>query len=1077
MKNFRKAFAGKLRTVLIFLGLLLVLDGFAQPKTVTGVVVSARDKTPLVGVSVIVEGTTTGTSTDRQGAFSLRLPEGRSRLTVSMLGYKPRQIECGARTQFEIALEEDAIGIETVLVPVGYGYAPKHDLTGSVASIIREDIEGRVATSVDDLLRGRVAGMRITAQDGAPGAAVSISLRGGTSISASSEPLYVIDGFPVLSNSSDLNAESIGGIGSNTNPLADLNPEDIESINILKDASATAIYGSRGANGVVIITTKQPEAGKVKVSYSGHHSVIFRPEETEVLSTEEFNVFQNEKNNRYASSPRGSNIYNAEKWATYTHRLDSLRSVDWRKQPDTDWQREIYRAGYNTKHQVSLTGGNKTTKYIANVDYNRIEGVVKNTDFSRFSGRLQLDQQITKWLSFTTNNRYSHSVHNGITQASGGAGDNSVGIFLRALRYNPGLKVNDESFYENGDTDADMVLPPSNPYVLIRDAVRQKTVRSFTSNNMLSIRLADGLVLKSSFGVKSDAVNQKQYYGRTTGLGRQVNGRASISAIDVLELLNENTLNYTKTFNRVHSLNAMGGMTFQTNKRKIFTANARNFPYDGMGADNLGVGTEFVRPTSEVRGWQMASILGRVNYAYDHRYLLTASIRADGSSRLAEGHKWDYFPSVALAWRLSQEQFLRYSPVVSNLKLRASYGRSGNQEIGLYRSLRIYAINTPAFNDAITNGIALSNVGNDNLKWEKTDELNLGLDLGLFNDRVTVSADYYYKVTRDLLLNVATMPSSGFSTTMMNIGKVSNEGVEVVLSAEILRALPRQKKLGWTFDFNIAHNKNRVLSLGTTNEFFRSVNYFGTATDQVIVRVGEPLGTWYGYKTDGIFQYGDPDLDRFTSVQGNTPAAGDWKYVDRNHDDKIDEDDRMILGNSRPLFFGGFSTAFTYRGFQLRFMFEYSYGAKIFNANRVSLEDMASYENLSRAVLGRWVGPDFDAQGNPVAGTGNPTNEMPRAGYASTYQMQDNFLEDGSYLRLSNIKLSYALPQKFTKKLGMRSASVYLSAQNVWLWTGYSGSDPEVNIDPSGYGNMIAGYDYDAYPRSTSVTVGLNINF
>lgn len=941
--------------------------------------------------------------------------------------------------------------------------------------------------SVDDLLKGRVAGLRVSTQDGAPGASANIKIRGGTSISASSEPLYVIDGFPVMSTSNDYTVGSLGGVGSNTNPLAELNPEDIKSIDILKDASATAIYGSRGANGVIIITTKQAGDEKSGVSYSGYYSVAMKPELVSMMSSEEFRTVMNEKK-RYmigtSGTPYGNNIFSQNNWDAYRTGLEEIRAKDWSSVPNTNWQKEIYRLGNTMKHQITLSGGNLKTRYIAVADYMGIDGIVKHTDYTRLNGRVSIDHQINNWLSFRTNDTFTWSEHNGITQASGAATNAGAGIFLRALRYYPDRGVEEEVL----DEDEENPMPVTNPYVLLKYAIRRKMTQSFTTNNSFEVKILPDLVFKTSFSARLSNVKQDQFYSKKTGLGQSANGKARIGYIYSQDLLNENILTYSKTFNGLHKLDALGGFTVQRYKREEFVANAQDFPNEDLGIYDISVGTVLAPPTSYVSAWSLMSFLARVNYAYDDKYLLTASIRADGSSRFAKGGKWGYFPSAAVAWRVSQENFLRDSRVIKNLKLRASFGVTGNQEISLYRSKQTYKTVNVAFDNSVKRGYQINTIRNDNLTWETTTQTDAGFDLSLFGGRLDFSGDWYYKLTKDLLLTVPTLYSGGMASTLMNIGKVENTGVELSVFAEILKASPRSRKLGWTMDFNISHNKNRVLSLGSTNEFYRSITYADPAKDQVIVRVGESLGSWYGYQTDGIFQYKDPDLDRLKTINGTTPAAGDWKFKDQNNDGVIDEADRVILGCSAPRFYGGFSTRFRYRNFDLSATFEYSYGAKIFNATGMMISDLGSTFNLPTTVRDRWVGPDWQTEnGNivlgsdglpiPVPGTGNPTNKMPRAGYGMTYQLQDNYLEDGSYLRLSNVMLRYAFPGKLCRQLKLKACSVYLSASNLFLLTGYTGSDPDVNIDPNGYGNIMSGYDFDAYPRSRVFTIGLNINF
>ena len=1077
---------------LVCIGVLMLCfipqQSFAQEKKIVkGIVCSNMDKEPIPGANVIIKGTTIGVITDVGGHFTLSVPSQyvNKKIEVSSIGFEKRIFSLVAnKLNYEIFLNEQSTDLDEVVV-VGYGHAKKSDLTGSVSSVTAKEMEGVSAVSLGDLLKGRAAGVKVTSADGAPGTGVSISIRGSNSINASSEPLYVIDGMPIVSSASDYNANNLGGGGAGFNPLADINPEDITSINILKDASATAIYGSRGANGVVIVTTRQAESGPIRVSYSGSFGVQLTPEHVDMMNSEQFSYFRNEASLRYSKSPVGNNLYDQGRWNDYNNKVASLGATDWNQVTDTDWQDQIYRMGFSQNHQFSLTGGNDRTKFIFSGDVNTIQGIVKSSGFKRFSGRAMINSKVKKWLSFNTNNTYGYTQNDGITQASGAAG--ASGVFIKALRYSP-LNSRTSSDFGDDNTDGDLV---TNPLILLNDAYNKRISKRFNTNNTFTFSLAKGLTLKSMLGGTFTEVKHSMFYPQSTGQGMNTKGTARIGNISMCDLINENTLNYSAKFAKRHKIDAMVGASFNVSHREYAEANAQGFYYEDLGVNNIGAGTTLVSPFSNKSQSQMASFMGRVNYNYKERYLLTASLRADGSSKFGD-NKWGYFPSTAFAWRLSEEPFIKRLNVFSNLKARIGYGLTGNQSIGNYKSLQTYGLSKVAFGSGFFEGIKQNNVGNTDLSWETTRQLNLGMDFGFFNNRLTLTADYYYKVTSDLLLDVPTRPSSGYSSIMQNIGKVRNVGYELTLHATLMDGRRNNSGLSWDFDLNFAQNKNTVLSLGTTNEFFRTVRYKNAAKDQVIVRVGESLGTWFGYQTDGIFQYGDPDLDRFTSVQGQVPAAGDWKYVDQNNDNKIDESDRVVLGCSAPKFYGGFSTSLRYKRFELRAAFEYSYGSKIFNANRIETDDPNSQYNKSTRLLNCWVGPEWELDGtgnlieNPVRtaeqpgpylvkNLGNPSNTQPRAGYTPTHMLQSNYIEDGSYLRLSNIVFLWS--PKFASKLGLRNLKFSLAANNLFLWTKYTGSDPEVNIDPNGYGSMIAGYDYDAYPRSRMFTFGVNFSF
>ncbi|WP_196017927.1 SusC/RagA family TonB-linked outer membrane protein [Alistipes senegalensis] len=979
-------------------------------------------------------------------------------------------------------LDESTTVLDEV-VAIGYGHVKRSDLTGAVASLGRRDMEGRPVVSFDELLKGRIAGVQVTSADGSPGAGISIKIRGGTSINASSEPLYVIDGIPMISDPSGSSITSLGG-GTPTNPMADLNPEDIESIDILKDASATAIYGSRGANGVVIVTTKSPEAGQIKVSYSGYAGVSMKPKEIPLLDSRELTTYLNEAKFRYNSSPNGNKIYSSDNWATYRIKADSLNAVNWNKVTNTNWQDEVFRIGYAHKHQISITGGNDKFKFIFSGDVNKVQGIVNNSDFLRASGKMTVVAQINKWLSFKSIDSYSYTLNNGLTQATGA--QSTAGVFIKTLRYSPLKSLHSIDSDDEGEGAGDVVNDVSNPLTLVNSVTNEKHANRFSTNNVFTINLMPKLRLQSSFSAKIGNIKQNMYYPKNTGQGQNTGGSARIGSINQTNLMNDNILTYNDRFGADHNLTVMAGLSFERQRQSSFVANAQDFGYEGMGANNIGLGSTLIAPSSSVSEWSLMSVLARINYVFKDRYLLTASFRADGATRFAPGYKWGYFPSIAVSWRLSEEPFIKKLEVFDNLKFRVSYGISGNQEIGLYRSKQTYTPTKLAFGSGVQRGLIMNNVGNETLTWETTRQMDAGVDMSFLGNRLSVSFDYYYKITKDLLLDVPVL--AGINTKMMqNIGMVRNIGYEVSLNAVILKSGNRRSnKLGWDFDLNFAHNENTVLSLGTANEFMRDLT-FRSGREQVIVRVGESLGSWYGYRTNGIFQYKDPDLDKFTTVQGKVPAAGDWKYVDKNKDGRIDELDREVLGSAMPLFYGGFATTLRYKRFDLRVAFEYSYGSKIFNANRMEGEDSGSDYNKMRTVLNRWVGPDWETDSNnnvildnnndPIAipGSGNPSNTQPRAGYEQSWALQDSFLEDGSYLRLSNITLSWY--PNFRKKLGMRDLRFYVSAQNLFLWTNYSGPDPEVNIDPHGYGNIIAGYDYDAYPRTRMFTFGMSFTF
>lgn len=993
----------------------------AQQRTVTGVVTDQSGQ-PLPGVTVVVAGTTTGTVTNADGEFSLSIPEGAEVLQFSFVGMKTQEVRVEGRTAFTVVMEEDVVGIEEV-VAVGYGTMKRSDLTGAVASVKSEDINKTINNSFIDALAGRATGVRVISGEGTPGGDVSMRIRGGTSISASNEPLYVIDGYPVI-------GEQKSGeyfAGTTTNVLAGISPNDIESIEILKDASATAIYGSRGANGVVIITTKSGERGKVSISYEAYSGIKNLSKKLDLMDAYEYTKYRNLQDNT--------------NFPDYESYKDSITS---------DWQDEVYRQAYVQDHSINITGGSESIKYNTSLGYFKNQGIISGSGFERYTGRVNLNGMINKKLSYTTVLSASHTKQEGAP--TGGSDAAAAGVVVQALFYPPVVPL-------DSDDPVDIELSGGNnynPILQLEGTKLQNTADRFMGNVSLDYMLSKGLTFKILAG--TNVVNQKssRYESTTTGRGSQYGGRAELVDISTRGWVNENTLTFKKKTGK-HDFTLLGGYTLQSSRTERFGVVNTNFEIEDLGFNNIGAGTLPEIPSSGVSEWSLMSGLGRLNYVYDHRYLLTFSFRADGSSRFAKGQKWGYFPAAALAWRVSNENFLKDSKIISNLKFRVGYGENGNQEIGLYQALSSLSTNYYSFgkdNGTVSIGTDVSRVANPNLTWESTEQYNVGLDVGLFNNRITANMDAYYKKTRDLLLEVNLIPSSGISASaLQNIGSLKNTGLEISFNSQNIS----QQNFKWETSFNIAFERNEILNLGTYDQIFIDVPRGNRIiTNEVILKPGESIASFYGYKTDGIYKLSENPTEEEIAL------AGTRKIIDQNHDDVINDEDRTILGNALPAHYGGITNDFRYKGFGLSFFFTWSYGNKVYNANRVYLEEITTDgRNKSPKVLNAWT-PE------------NQNTDMVAIGKGDGSRLMDVYIEDGSFIRLQNLTLDYALPTSWLSKTPLSYARIYVTGQNLFTVTNYKGYNPESDTS----NNPVAmGIDWAAYPLARIYTIGINVKF
>lgn len=1002
-------------------------------RLVKGTVTDERNE-PVIGANIVEKGTTNGVITDIDGYFELNAGDN-AILQITYIGYIPQEIAVNNRTSIHITLKEDQQTLEEVVV-IGYGTMKKRDLTGSVSSIKADDIKKSPVTSLDQAIQGKASGVQVTQASSAPGGQVSIRIRGGNSLSSSNEPLYVIDGYPVSAGT------SAGGTGAGQNPLSTLNTSDIASIEILKDASATAIYGARGANGVVLITTKRGNIGKTQVSLDAYYGFQKVAKKLDMMNAREFAELTNEARKNDGMEPvfpNKNDLYNFPDPSTLGEGVD--------------YQDEVFRSAPIQSYNLNITGGSETVKYALGGSYFGQQGIVKNSDFNRATFRANIDSKLAKNLTISTNFTASHVwSDSGKSEGDGGGASGSV---MNATLMTPAtvsIMQEDGTYTRLNPTPGGSTVP--NPVPMVEFATDGQTIDRLLGSIDANWEIIKNLTLKVTFGTDMSNANRSEYWPKQTVKGHDANGLATQSYRKVASYLNENILTYANTFGD-HSVNAMAGYSWQIFTNKNFSASSSNFITDLYEDNNLGAGTVMNKPTSGKSKNQLASYLGRINYIYKDRYLFTFTARADGSSRFGENNKWAFFPSAALAWRVSEESFMKPTQdVISNLKLRVSYGKSGNQNIANYRSLATLGTMDYVLGGVRTAGLGPDRIPNPDLKWETTATTDVGIDIGLFNNRLSIVADYYYKKTTDLLWNISTPQTAGFSSIFQNIGSLENKGIELSIGGDIFVS-----EFTWNSQLNWSRNRNKVLEIPGFTPSTQGQVSGALQVDGSWLEPGLPIGVWNLLKYDGVFQ-DQAQLDA-GPLSGNNDKLGDPRFVDKNGDGKINyTDDRMIVGDPNPDFIFGWSNNFSYKGFDLSVYMQGSYGNDILNAQRTESNSSTPWGNQRRQILDRWT-------------PSNTQTDVPRAtvGRNALLGKSSWLIEDGSYLRIKTITLGYT----FNNIKYMNALRVYVIGQNLFTFTDYSGFDPEVNSQ--GNSNLQLGVDYNAYPSAKSFMVGFNATF
>lgn len=997
---------------------------------IKGTVVDPKGQ-PLPGANVVEKGSKNGVTTDFDGKFSLSVQNENAILVVSYIGFDTQEVTLKGQTTIKVVLKETAAGLNEVVV-VGYGTQKKRDITGSVSSINKNAIKDLVLTSTEQALKGQAAGVQMTQSSSAPGGGASVRIRGGNSISAGNEPLYVIDGFPIYNDSS--NSTGVLGNGQPTNVLASINPSDIESMEILKDASATAIYGARGANGVIIITTKRGKSGQSTVNFETYYGFQQLSKKIDLVNAYDFakNVkLDNEQRKRNVIYP-DPEIYNP---AVYGQ--------------GTDWQDEAFRVAVTQNYQLSFTGGDDKTKYAISGNYFTQEGILLGSDFTRGSVRVNLDRNLSSkfklGLSFTAS-----QTKNNQAKTDTDLDANNQGAISAILYAPPTSPVYDEqgNYSRFVGPDNSFYTNPIASLLEIKNLSRNNRV---LGNIFLDYKITTNLLAKVSFG--GDQINVKDdYYMPAFIQNTGQNAKARIGVNQSFSWLNENTLTYTKTFAEKHNLTALAGFTRQKFTSENVTTGADKFVNDLLDTGSIGNGAIVINPSSNINEWELESYIARINYGFDSRYLVTLTGRADGSSRFGANNKFAYFPSGSFAWRASQESFMKNQNTISDLKFRVSYGQTGNTEIPTYRSLAstLGTYNYP-IGGVVTNGVATNRIANSDLRWETTTQLDAGIDLSLFSNRINIVADYYDKRTKDLLLDVQIAGNSGFQTSLQNVGSVKNSGIELALNT-----VNFDGEFKWKTSFNITFNKNEVLDLGGD---FERPSGGGSASKSIpntgILRVGEPVGVFYGYLTDGLFQTADELAAGKTSTGDSTLQLGDRRYKDVNGDGKLNADDRTIIGYAQPDFFYGMTNTFSYKNLDLNILINGVQGNDVLNFNINPETDI----NASPGSNNRWT---------PT----NTNTDVPRG--TTQTRLSNKQIEDGSYLRIQNVSLGYNMPESVFKDTFVKSIRLYVSLQNWWTFTNYKGYNPDVNS--FGQDNLSIGVDRGGYPAAKTFLMGLNVN-
>ncbi|EPT34461.1 TonB-linked outer membrane protein, SusC/RagA family [Bacteroidetes bacterium oral taxon 272 str. F0290] len=1028
-----------------------------QTYKISGKVVDSQGE-PIIGANILEKGTTNGTITDTDGNFSLNVKSITATLVVSYIGYKTNEVKVVGGKSTIIALNEDSEALDEVVV-VGYGTVKKKDLTGAVGQVTNANMRDLKISNATQALAGQLSGITVNQAVGTPGTAAVIRVRGAASITASCNPLYVVDGYPIIGD------------------MSTINPNDIESMEVLKDASASAIYGSRASNGVVIVTTKSGKMGKTTVNFDAYFGFQTVAKTLNMLNAAQFMELNKEAfNAKYIANVPGAKVSDpvASRPSGYRYKYPDFYDdpVAVAKMKDTDWQKEIFRTAPMQNYQLGVSGGTAETKYSFSMGYFNQEGIVIHTGFERYSLRAKVDSKIHDRMTIGVNIAPTYTNSNEIR-----VGHPYSGVIIQAVAIAPWVPVR----YENGTYASawDYAGPGGDGITGLSNAVASATEITnkidrlrVLGNSYIEIAFLQDKNLKLKMTLGADILSYHRDFflpggkipvGGKPGLGTASDRRAESDAQKTFNYLNENTLTYTTILGGVHSLDAIVGFTLQKETWKRTYASGSDFPDDVI---QLVSNAKVKSGSSSFTEWAMMSYLTRINYNYKNKYYITASIRSDGSSRFGRNNRYGNFPSASVMWRVSEEDFVKHWNIFSNLKMRASYGVTGNNALtNNYASVGTIATDNYVFgpgSGTIVSGAAMSTIANPDLTWEKATQFDLGLEAAFGDNRLSLGFDYYNRKTTDLLLDVPVPSITGFVSAYQNIGKVNNWGLEFNVGANFFH----NKDFSWTMNANLSINRNKVIALGPSGD---PVYYTAqTAGQGHIVKIGYPLGTFYGYDHLGVYMNKamyDANPKEATSQLGDAM----YRDVDGNH--TIDANDRTEIGDNQPDFTYGWSHFLRYKNFDLSLLVQGAQGAQILNIGKRYYENLEGNQNQLKGVLKRWRSEADPGDGWMPRVCSNPTGQ--------TSQVSSRWVEDGSYLRINNITLGYSLPKTFLNKYRMERARVYVSAQNPLTITKYSGFNPEVSSTRDGTGDTVVtpGGDHGQYPTSKSFSFGLNITF
>jgi len=1023
-----------------FLFFIIATLGLNAQKIVTGTVVDDQGL-PLPGATIIENITGDGKVTDFDGNFEIEVSDD-SVLSVSFIGYKTQEVAVNGQTNLQISLASDASNLNEVVV-TGYGSQFRSELTGSVATVKGSDVSVTPVPTFDQALQGRAAGVDVTSTNAEPGGGVSIRIRGSNSISGNNEPLIVLDGYP-LPQGGEASVEGLGSVRVvPSNTLSFLNPSDIQSVDVLKDAAATAIYGSRGANGVIVITTKKGNYGeRTKISLTaekGTSSAFDYPEmmdgPTYALWKQEIAQDVNQNVNPHYANP------------------SSL--------PTTRWLDRVLQDAPYSRYAMDVMGGTDKTRFTLSGAYIRQEGVLITTEFMRGTFKANLETQVSDRLKISTSINYAHSVNN--RQDTGSGAYVSSPFTLQAMIGDPSYTPEEaaENFAAGGlDPAAFYFVDPKVNAESVNDITTNKNI---FANIFAEYQVLDGLTFNLRAGLTTKNSVRDAFYEKTSAVGWTPNSSAVYNTFENDNQLVEAYFNYDKSFSDVHNLNLTAGYSSQTNIQRGVNNRVIDFPSDALGTGQIGLGLDPSIPQSYKFDRTLLSYYVRANYDFNEKYFASLTFRSDGSSVFAENEKWSSFPSFGLGWTLSEESFMQNSSLISNLKARGSYGITGSQSINPLQSLTLLGIQNANFNDALKAGLSPTQLGNPNLKWEETTQYNIGIDLGLLDNKIFANIDYYVKTTDDLLQNFPIPTSSGLSSIVSNAGSIENKGLEINLGFDVIN----NGDINWNTNINWSNNKSTVVSLGEggSDIFGPNISANITSFPAAVMREGESFGAFYGVPVIGLLQTSDADSSgNFPGLGYNGSKAGSWKVTDTNEDGIINDSDKTIIGDPNADFIFGWNNTITYKDFSLTAFIQGSIGNDILNMDRVMTA--SGIRGNSANHLQEW----WDNRWTPS----NPTNDPRFPAAIPTASPASSFVEDGSYIRLKNVSLSYNLDPGILNNM-VDSARIYVTGTNLITITDYSGVDPEVNI--FGGNNINRGVDFASYPRAKQVIVGLNLGF